>query len=91
VNEVKQQASMVGAARRTDPDELEAGLNQLIERRARENSPKDAANEREARWKASEREYHDELDTLAKRARDLEAYIDDKQRTVAELEAVIRK
>lgn len=53
-------ASLVGALRRTDPDELESGINQLIERRARENSPKASANEREAIWKASEAEHHAE-------------------------------
>jgi transcription initiation factor TFIIIB Brf1 subunit/transcription initiation factor TFIIB len=52
VTEVKQQASMVGAVREKsmDPDEVD----RLIERRAKDKSPKDAANEREAIWKASE-------------------------------------
>ncbi len=54
------QGALVGALRRTDPDELESGINQLIERRAREKSPKDAANEREIIWKASEAEHHAE-------------------------------
>lgn len=49
-----EQASLVGALRRTEPDELEAGLNALIERRAWEKSPGELANEREAIWKASE-------------------------------------
>jgi chromosome segregation ATPase len=45
---------MVGAVREKsmDPDEVD----RLIERRAKDKSPKDAANEREAIWKASEAE-----------------------------------
>ncbi len=53
-----EQASMVGAVREKsmDPDEVD----RLIERRAKDKSPKDAANEREAIWKASEAEHHAE-------------------------------
>lgn len=49
-------AALVGAERRTEPDELESGINQLIERRSREEDP----NGLEERWEESERQYHDE-------------------------------
>lgn len=50
--------SMVGAWRRSEPDELEAGLNSLIERRA---SAKQGADEREESWKESVRAYNAEV------------------------------
>lgn len=51
-------ASLVGALRHTDPDELEAGLNNLIERRA---SQREDADELEESWKESARQYHGEI------------------------------
>ncbi len=58
MTEVKQQASMVGALRAPEYDSDE--VDRIIERRAKDKSPKDAANEREAIWKASEAEHHAE-------------------------------
>jgi hypothetical protein len=56
--EVNQQASMVGALRAPEYDSDE--VDRIIERRAKDKSPKDAANEREAIWKASEAAHHAE-------------------------------
>lgn len=53
-------ASMVGAMRRSEPDELEAGLNALIERRAANAEHADDPQAREEGWKASERAYQAE-------------------------------
>ncbi len=53
-----EQASMVGALRAPEYDSDE--VDRIIERRAKDKSPKDAANEREAIWKASEAEHHAE-------------------------------
>lgn len=53
-------ASMVGALRRSEPDELEAGLNALIERRAANAEHADDAEVREESWKESERQYRGE-------------------------------
>jgi hypothetical protein len=49
---------MVGALRAPEYDSDE--VDRIIERRAKDKSPKDAANEREAIWKASEAEHHAE-------------------------------
>jgi hypothetical protein len=77
--EVNQQASMVGAVREKsmDPDEVD----RLIERRAKDKSPKDAANEREAIWKASEAEHHAEhlRQRMAKQAEYVRALETDQQ------------
>lgn len=51
-------ASLVGALRRSKPDELEAGLNSLIERRA---SQRQDADEKEESWRESVRQYHGEI------------------------------
>lgn len=50
------QGSLVGALRHTEPDELEAGLNALIERRARqgESDPEES----EPSYQESVRQYH---------------------------------
>lgn len=48
--------ALAGSLRRAEP-ELEE-VDRLIEKRARQKSPRDAANEREAIWKASEAEHH---------------------------------
>jgi hypothetical protein len=88
---------MFGAVREKsmDPDEVD----RIIERRAKDKSPKDAANEREARWKASEREYHDEREearrhqwityyrTLSRSLRTRAADFDDRASQLAQEEA----
>lgn len=51
-------ASLVGALRRTEPDELESSINQLIERRA---SQRKEADEKEESWQESVRQYHSEI------------------------------
>ena len=53
-------ASMVGAMRRSEPDELEAGLNALIERRAANAEHADDPQAREESWKESVRAYNAE-------------------------------
>lgn len=51
-------ASLVGALRHNEPDELESGLNALIERRAANAEHADDPQAREESWKASEAEHH---------------------------------
>lgn len=50
--------ALVGTLRRSEP-ELEE-VDRIIERRARDKSPRDAANERESMWKESVRQYRSE-------------------------------
>jgi hypothetical protein len=47
------QASYVGALRRSEPEVDEAELNRIIEKRARDKSPKEISNERAAADKAA--------------------------------------
>lgn len=51
--------ALVGSTSRYEPDEVESGLNQLIERRSRRGE--DDAQEREEGWKESVRQYNAEL------------------------------
>lgn len=53
--------ALVRAERRSDPDELEAGLNALIERRAANAEHADDSQAREESWKESARQYHGEV------------------------------
>lgn len=60
------QGSLVGSMRHSDIDELESGINQLIERRA---SAKQDADEREESWKESVRAYNAEVGEANRHAR----------------------